>query len=264
MGKHGSNVDTLIFTNIDERTRKITMVSIPRDLYVEGRKINSVYASYGLKEQVRWVENLVGYKIHKYALIDMYVFRDVIDLMGGVDITLSQALVDPYYRVCDGDVCGTLYYEAGEHHLDGTAALRVARSRKTTSDYDRAARQQLILQGIQNKAKSLGFGDAGALFDIVKTVIGSVETDIGVDEAIRYYFSYQDFALSRGNVLSTANVLSAVPEPVNYVTSHPLGTLCLDENNPDTCETTYAIDTLQPRDGNWNAIKWYVRDLLQN
>ncbi len=261
MGKHGSNVDTMIFTNINSETREITMLSIPRDLFYKGRKINSVYAEYGIEEQVRWVEDIVGYKIHNYILIDMYVFRDVIDLMGGVDITLEEDLVDPTYKTCDEAGCSTLYYAAGEHHLNGTEALRIARSRHSTSDYSRAARQQLILEGIKDKAMGLGIGDAETLLSLISTVLESTETDIEVDDAIRYYFRYQNFGLNGGNVLSSGNVLDAVPVPVGYVTSHPIKT-CLDESKPETCTESFAIDTLMPAGGNWGLIRSYVQEIL--
>ncbi|MFA4814997.1 MAG: LCP family protein [Candidatus Gracilibacteria bacterium] len=261
MGKHGSNVDTMIFTNVNSETREITMISIPRDLYVNGRKINSVYASYGIEEQVSWVEDVVGQQIDNYILIDMYVFRDVIDLMGGVDIMLKEDLIDPTYKTCEGDVCSTLYYAAGTYHLDGTEALRIARSRHTTSDYSRAERQQLILEGIKEKAMGLGIGDSDTLMAILSTVIDSTETDISVDAALRYYFRYQNFTLNDGYVISTGNVLSAVPVPVSYVTSHPIET-CLDETKPETCTESYAIDTLAPVGGDWGLIRGYVEQIL--
>ena len=264
MGKNGANVDTMIFANIDSVTREVTLISIPRDLYVNNRKINSVYANYGIYEQVRWVEEIVGYKIHRFVLIDMYAFRDVIDLMGGVDVTLNDDLIDPHYKTCDdnGENCSTLYYEAGIHHLNGTEALRIARSRYTTSDYSRAARQQLILGGIQDKARDLGFGDADTLLSLITTTLNSTETNITIDEAVRYYFRYQGFSLNAGYVLSTANVLSTVKVPVNYLTSLVIES-CLDDNLPYTCEETYALYTLQPKDDNWNAIKWWISAILQ-
>lgn len=261
MGKHGSNVDTIIFANVNSNTRKVTLLSIPRDLWIDGRKINSYYGEFGLFQQVKTIESVIGYKIHKYILIDMYIFQEVIDLMDGVTVVLEEDLVDPTYKTCDNGICSTLYYEAGEHHLDGTQALRIARSRYSTSDYSRSARQQIILEGIQEKAQSLGFGDANALLDIMTTVINSTETDISLDEAMRYYFRYQNFELNRGYVLSPANVLDAVPEPVDYVTSHPIE-VCLDENNPDTCTQGYALDTLQAREDNWDLIPWFVGSLL--
>lgn len=271
MGKHGSNVDTIMFANINSDMRQVTLISLPRDLYVDGRKINSYYGMFGIREQVRRVQEVVGYKIHKYALVDMYVFRDIIDLMDGVTVTLEEDLVDPTYKTCDNGICSTLYYEAGSHELNGTQALRVARSRYTTSDYSRAERQQIILEGIQAKAQSLGFGDAGTLKELVSTVVRALETDVTVDEALRYYFRYQNFEIARGNVVSTGNVLSAVPVPVEYETSHPIWicggeVLSVQPNEEEMeeweCEATYAIDTLQPVDGNWDAIRWYVQSLL--
>ncbi len=261
MGKNGSNVDTIMFANINSSTGQVTLVSIPRDLYVNGRKINSVYADYGIREQVRWVEDIVGYEIHKYALVDMFVFKDLIDLMGGVDVTLEQDLIDPTYKVCDNGVCGTLSYDAGTHHLDGTAALRVARSRYSTSDYSRAARQQLILEAMQNKARTLGFGDANKVLAMIGTMIKATETDITVDEALRYYFKYQNFDISRGHVISSGNVLVTEKVPVDFVTSLWVES-CLDPNITETCSGSYAVYTLAPRDGNWDVIHWWVRGLL--
>jgi len=261
MGKNGDNVDTLIFTNINSETRKITTLSVPRDLYYKGRKINSVYASYGIEEQVRWVEDVVGYKIHNYILIDMYVFRDIIDLIGGLDVTLEEDLIDPTYKTCDDSGCSTLYYEAGTYHVNGTEALRIARSRHSTSDYSRAARQQIILQALKEKAMGLGIGDAKTLLSLISTILDSTETDIDMDDAIRYYFRYQNFELDRGSVLSTANVLDAVPVPVGYVTSHPIQS-CLDASKPETCTDTYAIDTLMPAGGDWGLIRDYVWSVL--
>jgi polyisoprenyl-teichoic acid--peptidoglycan teichoic acid transferase len=261
MGKHGSNVDTLIFAHVDTQKQEVTLISVPRDLYYNGAKINSYYGTHGILAQVSAVEAVLKHRVRHYALIDMYVFRDVVDLLGGIDVTLTQALIDPTYKVCDGERCSTLFYEAGLHHLDGKEALRIARSRHSTSDYSRAERQQLILQGIQERVRSLGMTDAGILLSLVDTVVSSLETDMSLAELLQYILKYQGYALEGGNVISTANVLSAVPVPVDYVTSHPIR-MCEDESKPETCKNTYAIDTLQARDGNWNLIPWWVQGVL--
>lgn len=262
-GKHGSNVDTIIFANVDMDNHKISLLSIPRDLYYKDKKINSVYAEKGIYEFKNQLQDILGYKIHKYILVDMYAFRDIVDLIGGIDVTLEEDLIDPSYKACDNGVCSTLYYEAGTYHFNGTQALRVARSRHYSSDYSRAERQQLILEALKSKAQNLKLGDAGAIIGIIKTVLASTETDIDADEALLYYFRYQNFDLARGNVLSTANVLAANPVPVDYVTSRRI-TKCEDESKPETCKETYAIDTLSPREGNWDYIKWYVQSLLSD
>lgn len=261
MGKHGSNVDTIIFSNVDTQAQEVTLISIPRDLYYRGQKINAYYGIQGLSAQISALEEVLGYRIHHYALIDMYVFRDIVDLLGGIDVTLAEDLIDPTYKTCDGDVCSTLYYPAGSYHLNGTEALRVARSRHTTSDYSRAERQQLILEAIRNRVQDLGLSETGTLIDILGTVVNAVETDMTAAEMLQYIVKYQGYAVEGGNVISSANVLGAVPVPVDYVTSHPIQT-CEDETKPETCKDGYAIDTLQPRDGNWDFIRWWVSGVL--
>lgn len=261
MGRNGGNVDTIMFANVDSEKEKVTLVSIPRDLYVDGRKINGYYGGFGLAEQVRQIEEVIGYKVHRYVLVDMMVFKDVVDLLGGVDIVLTEDLIDPTYKTCDGSVCGTLYYKAGAHHLNGTEALRVARSRHSSSDYSRADRQQLILQGVAEKVQSLGVANIAKLNSLFKTLLASTETNLSLEESLRYFFRYKDYELDRGNVLSTANILETVTIPVNYESSLKIN-VCEDEAKPETCKDSYAIYTLSPRNNNWNLIHWYIEGLL--
>ncbi|MDP2625071.1 MAG: LCP family protein, partial [Candidatus Peregrinibacteria bacterium] len=245
-GKHGGNVDTMIFTNVDTINQKVTMISIPRDLYYNSRKINSVYYSYGMDELTRELSDITGRRIDKYILVDMYVFIDLVDLVGGIDVILEEDLVDPTYKTYDNGVAGTLYYPAGEHHFTGVQALRIARSRHTTSDYSRAARQQLIIEGLQIKAQNLGFGDATTVIELMETVLGSTETNIAIEEAMTYYFRYQNFEINRGNVLSSGNVLASLKIPVNYLTSLRIDT-CSEAAIAEGCEIQYALYALGPR-----------------
>ena len=107
-----------------------------------------------IKSELKKVlSDMTGYKLDKYILIDMYAFIDVIDLIGGIDVHLDKAVIDPTYRTVDDGVVGTLHYEPGDYHLGGVEALRLARSRHTSSDFARAERQQLIIESIQNKAQ---------------------------------------------------------------------------------------------------------------
>ena len=169
-GKHGSLVDTMIFANINPEKRQITFISIPRDLYYNNRKINSIYPLYGMEELKRTITFVSGYKVDKFILVDMYAFIDIIDLIGGVDVHLDAPVIDPTYKTFDGGKWGTLYYRAGDHHLSGKQALRLARSRHTSSDFARAERQHLIIKAIQKKAREFGLGDADTLTKIAKTV----------------------------------------------------------------------------------------------
>ncbi len=272
-GKHDSLVDTMIFANINPQTRKITLVSIPRDLYYNSRKINSYYSLYGMEELKRTLSTITGYQIDKYILIDMYAFIDVIDLIGGIDVHLDSPVIDPTYKVLDNGVWSTLYYRAGDYHLAGKQALRLARTRHTSSDFARAERQQMILKSIQQKARAFGLGDAQKLTAIAKTVLERTVTDFNLADALAGYFRYQGFEIESGNVLSSGNVL----ESKN--TGEAKGNDCLARvkaeqskgNLPEeeitkkqnACKEITGEYILLPRNNNWNTVRWYFHQLVE-
>jgi len=273
-GKNGGLVDTMIFANINAATRTITLISLPRDLYYNNRKINSYYALYGMEEMKRILSEVTGFKIDKYILIDMYAFIDVIDLIGGIDIHLDEAVIDPTYRTYDAGVWSTLYYRPGDYHLNGKQALRLARTRHTSSDFARAERQQLIIRAVQQKARALGFGDAEKLTAMAKAILGKTETDLNLAEALAAYFRYQGFESRGGNVISTANVMVAKYSG-EVKTKDCLDQLAKDIGNrnlpqdqlqkmQDACKQDQGEYILLPRDDNWNVIRWYFHRLVEN
>jgi len=251
----------------------VRLISVPRDLYYNGRKINHYPFYFGMDEFKRVLGEIVGYEIDKFLLIDMYAFIDVVDLIGGIDIRLDEAVIDPTYKTLDEGVWGTLNYEPGDYHLNGRQSLRLARSRHTSSDFARSKRQHQILEALQSKARSFGFGDAKTLYDIVKTALNKTETDISVGDAVRYYFKYQGFEIASSNVLSTGNVLD-VPD---YITTEDCaakivewetsagefaGAGSMEKAERPSCENELHAYTLLPRDDNWNLIKWYFKEIF--
>lgn len=162
--------DTIMVASIDTRhgeEPKVALISVPRDLYVDigdfgEQKINAAY-TYGqnndypgggpaLTQSV--LEDVLGIKIHYYATLDFTGFEQLIDSVGGVTVDVKQAIEDPFYPT--QDYSGYDYFElpAGSQTLDGVEALRYARSRQTTTDFDRAARQQQILIAYKDKVVS--------------------------------------------------------------------------------------------------------------
>jgi polyisoprenyl-teichoic acid--peptidoglycan teichoic acid transferase len=262
-GKHGSLIDTIILVHLDGGTGTIDMVSIPRDLYYNGRKINHYAMMYGMKEFADVVSEISGYRVDKYLMIDMYAFIDVVDLIGGIDIHLDSAVVDPSYKTLDNGVWGTMHYEPGDYHLGGTEALRLARSRHTSSDFARSERQQNILKALKNKASGLGFGDSATVYDILQTVLNKTESNISLQEAISYYFKYQSYKIGESAVMASWNVLE-VPD---YITGEDCrakiaAAEAAGEEKPG-CEDQLQAYTLLPREDNWDLIKWFVRQTFE-
>ena len=255
----------MIFANINPEKRKITLVSLPRDLYYNNRKINAIYALYGMEELKRTISFVSGYQIDKYILIDMYAFIDVIDMIGGVDVHLDQPVIDPTYKTFDGGKWGTLYYREGDHHLSGKQALRLARSRHTSSDFARSERQHMILKAVQQKAKTFGLGDAAGLKTLAEQVLGKTETDINLADAISYYFRYQKFEISGGHVISSGNVL--ISRYTGDVKKQQMNCPAPQDAPEEEKQKCNNIDKgayiLEPRSGNWNAVRWYFHQIIE-
>ncbi|MGD0248183.1 MAG: LCP family protein [Candidatus Limnocylindrales bacterium] len=161
-GRSHALTDSLMLVSVDLQTRAVAMVSVPRDtsafpFYWGGQapdnfKINALANAIAagrfgspdppLVTLANEIGFLVGVKIDYYAEIDMDGFKQMIDLIGGVDINNPSVLNDPF--TCT-------YVPAGLVHLDGSMALRYVRSRESTNDYSRASRQQIVLMALEKK-----------------------------------------------------------------------------------------------------------------
>lgn len=161
--------DTMLVVSVDPTDGQVTMVSFPRDIaqfkLSDGRtftgKLNSLmsYADRNPKEfpdggkltLTRELGNLLGIPIHYYAAVDLEGFARLIDRVGGVTINNATAINDPSYGGwTDGRPVG-FTLSKGRQTLDGQEALAFVRSRRTTSDFSRARRQQQLLIALQRK-----------------------------------------------------------------------------------------------------------------
>jgi len=145
-----SNSDTLMLVHVSADRSRVTVVSIPRDSWVNipGHGMNKINAAYGLGGamlMVQTVEQATGLTINDYVEVDFLGFVKVIDALGGVNICLPQPLDDPY---------SGLDLSAGMHHVDGITALAYARDRHSfaTSDLARIQDQQRLLSSALSEA----------------------------------------------------------------------------------------------------------------
>ncbi len=162
------NTDTIMLASLEKATGKLIFISFPRDLYLNYQrpngvntayKINAVYAIDGVEGLAGVIEQLTQRTIHYYGFIDLRIFEDIITTLGGVDIVLDEPFKDrfpcaevPSDRECPNPVYffdgqyGLFEFPAGPNNFDAFEAMVYARSRKTTSDFDRAARQQNLIK----------------------------------------------------------------------------------------------------------------------
>jgi polyisoprenyl-teichoic acid--peptidoglycan teichoic acid transferase len=116
-------------------------------LYPEAADIGS---TPGIEATRDAAEGVLGIEIQYYIFVDMDGFAALIDALGGVEITVAERLpMGALHQNEDGSLSGiTGWIEAGEQHMDGDTAQWYARSRYTTSDYDRMKRQRQLQQAI--------------------------------------------------------------------------------------------------------------------
>jgi LCP family protein required for cell wall assembly len=186
--------DSMIVLHVDPSSQNVTMLSIPRDLWVRFPspnpsnqygyyKINAAYAlgaSYGQGPQFAQlaVESALGIPLNYYAVLKFSGFKRVVDAMGGVTVCVPHELYDPNYPDDVGYGAHTIDIKAGCQKMDGTTALVYARERHADAEQDlgRIQQQQVLLAGVEKQLLS-----SGTLLRspaILSAVDGAVITDL--------------------------------------------------------------------------------------
>ncbi len=186
--------DTIIYASIDPEKEKVTLISIPRDLWIEDlrAKINTAY-SYGEEKRKdggiiltkTLVSKILNQPVDYVLRIDFNGFVRAIDMVGGIDVEVERSFEDQEYPISgkETDTCGFegeefekratssaifeafpcryehISFQEGIQHMDGVTALKFVRSRHAKgvegTDFARSKRQELVIQAFRNKAFSL-------------------------------------------------------------------------------------------------------------
>ena len=206
----GTLADTIILANINSERKKVTLISVPRDLWVEipirsdlkqNFKINHAYAiglddtKYPLKEPQYKGENgaatlakkvvgeVTGMQIKYLIALDFEGFKNIVDILGGIEVNVPVAFDDYFYPIKGGEnyTCGksaaeiaklhelysdtklhqqfecryeNIHFDTGPQTMDGEPALKFVRSRNSPQhggDFARSERQHAVLLGVKDK-----------------------------------------------------------------------------------------------------------------
>jgi len=181
---------SMILVRVVPSTKQVTMLSIPRDLYVHLStggygKIMDAYSYGGAGAAMTTVSQNFGVRINDYIWIGLLGLVKLIDAIGGIDVVTSHPVLDDYYPA---DIYGGWPYDyervavlAGPQHMSGIQAMQYVRSRHgdLQSDLGRSQRQQQVLIAIRQKSKQLSAEDlptiSAALGNEMKTSISISE-----------------------------------------------------------------------------------------
>ena len=203
------NSDSIMILSVNTKTKKVKIISIMRDSLVPierngqtlYKKINAAYAYGGPELAIKTINQCYGLDISEYATVNFGGMIDIIDAVGGVEVTLIDKEVVPYgagtHGFNDGivDTClvlGKSPYDLyitkpGTYNLNGIQAVAYSRIRYvpnvwgTNNDYGRTDRQRFVMQQLFNKAKTL---NKTQYIDLAKALVPCTETSLSYSEII--------------------------------------------------------------------------------
>lgn len=180
--------DTNILISINQKLEEITMTSIMRDCYVEipgygKNRINAAYAYEGGMLLAETIEKNFEIHVDGYVAVNFFVFMDIIDVIGGVDIEVSGEEIEVMneYIKNQNRLLGCrededLLNAEGILHLNGKQTLAYVRVRYVgNSDFDRTQRQRMVLVEVFRKMKEMNLLE---LNELLNTLLPEVTTDI--------------------------------------------------------------------------------------
>jgi LCP family protein required for cell wall assembly len=226
---------SMILTRVDPVSKHVTMLSIPRDLWVRlcngsNGKIDQAFLHGGAQCAIQTVEKDLNVHIDYYAWIGLQGLVSVLNQVGGVNVIANNPVMDDYYPA---DLSGgnPFDYERilvlpGAQHMDGTLALEYVRARHDDAygDFARSQRQQQILIALRAKTKTLTLAD-----------IPNLATSLGSDFQTNMSISQVSGLLPIAGSVPLASITQVVLLPP-YTTT----------------ETIDAQDALRP---NWALIR---------
>lgn len=157
-----ARTDSIMILSVNPQNQHVSLLSLPRDVFITSPnygllRANTVVrnaelntAGTGVQEMIASMELTFGIEIHHYVRLSFEAFVDVVDALDGVTIDVPKRIVDNSYPTAD---YGTMRieFQQGKQHMDGENALIYARTRHADDDYQRAARQQQVLEALVSK-----------------------------------------------------------------------------------------------------------------
>ncbi|MEX2444977.1 MAG: LCP family protein [Alkalispirochaeta sp.] len=255
VGTHERQADAIILVHL-RSDRTISMINIPRDIWWKDRKLGRHAEVYGVPHMVDEIAELTAVDLDGWISVDMYAFIEIVDILGGIEVELEEPLIDPTYRVREAGEWQTLHYEAGTHRLGGVEALRVARSRHTSNDFERALRQQRILTALRDRINRLHAGNLDRVYEIVESLYRHVDTSYSMWELAQFFLGYRNAEIANRTGLTFDNVLYNT-----WSNLHLRGIAPEDADEWDADENPGQW-ILLPRDDDWDVIPWFVEQNL--
>ncbi len=205
-GHNGGNLtDSIMVLSVNTKNNTALMLSIPRDLWVEipgagHAKINSAFTHGGMDTLQEVVQDNLGLTIDYHALVNYGAFRDLVNAVGGITITIKsddpRGIYDPSLDYTTRSCCALAKYPNGSATLNGHQALDLARARGDAygsygydqSDFTRTMYQRKMMIAVKDKAVQASvIANPFKVASLVDAVGNNVKTDLQLNEIETLY-----------------------------------------------------------------------------
>lgn len=199
--KNLGNTDGIVLVTLDTRAHRVMLTSFIRDALIErpdgviGR-INYIAKNYGPEALCDIIGTHLGVKVEKYIIFDFSQIQNIIDFLGGVDITINDAEANYLTRYAISKTStNPPVTHAGTYHFGGHAAVIYMRIRKAGGggDFMRTQRARTVLSTLADGCRNITYEDARLLVDSV--LENTTLTNMNMDDmltALDIAFSLRD------------------------------------------------------------------------
>jgi len=260
-GSEHSRSDALLLATLNNKSKSVKLLSIPRDSYVyipnvdKKDKITHAHLG-GTNATIDTVENLLNVPVDYYYRLNFDAFIEIVDALGGVEVDVPYELHE-----LDENDKRTVNLKPGLQTVNGREALALARTRKQDSDIQRGERQQMILAAILKKASSV---TSFTKYDNILEAVGNnMKTNMTFNE-MKSFFEYikggmpkvESLSLKGSDDTSTGIYYYQLDEPALVETQNILrAQLGLIDNNlaDNSGEADNAADTNNTEGSGYNS-----------
>ena len=206
------NGDALMLLTFNPKTLNATILSIPRDTYVPiacfaNQKENKItHAAWnGASCMIKTIENFTGINIDYYVKVNFQGVVKLVNAMDGIEVDVPLDFCESNSKRATSNnklIC----LKEGKQTLNGEQALALARHRKTllTGDLQRGVNQQLVIQGMLNKVKSIK--SAGQMLKILDMVSQNIDTNFTTNQILSFYDIAKNLVLTSSESSNLINI----------------------------------------------------------
>lgn len=178
-----SRADSIMILSLDKGNNTMKLVSLQRGMgfpILEGQYkgeydwLTHLFRYGGADLMLRSIRECLNVDVEYYVRVNTYTFQELVNVVGGVDIEMTEAEVEAFNRISEYNK-QLQRVQVGMNHLDGYTALTYSRLRSTDSDWKRVQRQRNVLESIASSAKEMTLLELNGLLD---TMLPLVQTNL--------------------------------------------------------------------------------------